>query len=42
MPSNHAIEIQSLPTSLDPLIAYFNAGEDKLRVLTILSPMCPR
>ena len=42
MPSSHTIEIQSLPASLDPLIEHFNIHADKLRVLTVLSPMCPK
>ncbi|MGD9251879.1 MAG: hypothetical protein PVG19_11670 [Desulfobacterales bacterium] len=42
MPSSHTIEIQSLSASLDPLINHFNTHADKLRLLTVLSPMCPR
>ena len=42
MITSHAIEILSLTASLDPLIDHFNSHEDKLRLLAVLSPMCPR
>jgi hypothetical protein len=42
MPSNDTIEIQSLPASLAPLIEHFNIHADKLRLLSVLSPMCPK
>ena len=42
MMTNAGVEIQSLTASLDPLIDHFNNHEDKLRLLAVLSPTCPR
>ncbi len=42
MTTTNDIQIQSLSTSLDPLIEHFNTHADNLRLLTVLSPMCPR
>ena len=42
MTTSQAIEIQTLAASLNPLIDHFNTHDDKLRILTVLSPMCPK
>jgi len=42
MTASHGIEMQSLSDSLNPLIEHFNAHQDKLRFMAVLSPMCPK
>ena len=42
MTTSQTIEMQPLAASLDPLIDHFNTNDDKLRILTVLSPMCPK
>ena len=42
MMANIDVEIQTLSPSLDPLIDHFNKQQDKLRFLTVFSPMCPK
>lgn len=42
MITSHATEILLLAESLTPFIDYFNHHQDKLRLLAVLSPTCPR
>ena len=42
MTTNNKIEIQTLATSLDPMIDHYNAHQDKIRFMAVLSPMCPK
>ncbi len=42
MTNHDQFEMLSLSTSLMPLVDHFNAHQDKVRLMAVLSPTCPR